>query len=71
MHTIIRKKLDSKTMIEMFNDFKIDIRYFVRDEKDSNYYNITIRHSEAEHPIILLATELGRIANKQSLINNK
>jgi len=56
-------------MIEMFDDFKINIRHFVRDEKDSNYYHITIRHSETEHPIILLATELSRIANKQSSTN--
>lgn len=58
MQTTIRKKLDSKLMSKMFNDYKIDIRYF---EKENDYYNITIRHSEDENANILFGMELNRI----------
>ena len=58
MQTIIRKKLDSKSMSKMFDDHKINIRYF---EKENDYYNITIRHSEEESPNILFEMELNRI----------
>ena len=66
MQTIIRKKLDSKSMLKMFDDFKIDIRYF---EKENDYYNITIRHAEDENPNILFEMELKRINIKLKLTN--
>ena len=66
MQTIIRKKLDSKSMLKMFDDFKIDIRYF---EKENDYYNITIRHAEDENPNILFEMELKRINIELKLTN--
>ena len=66
MQTIIRKKLDSKSMLKMFDDFKINIRYF---EKENDYYNITIRHAEDENPNILFEMELKRINIKLKLTN--
>lgn len=66
MQTIIKKKLDSKSMSKMFDDFKIDIRYF---EKENDYYNITIRHAEDENPNILFEMELKRINIELKLTN--